>query len=100
MVVVGALVRLEIQLRDRATQLLDQLEGVSTFSIGERGRIGVIVEADSIRAAHARLTEQIQAVPGVLAVWPVFAHYAAECADRDAGQDLLARAAFGGESDE
>ena len=73
-VVIGALARLDPDLRDAAVARLGQLEGVSPFEIAERGRVGLLVEGPSLDAAHDRLAGELKEVPGVLCVWPISVH--------------------------
>jgi len=73
-VVVGVLVRLDGRRYQSAVQSLKQIPGVSTFRVQESGSIGLLLETNSIEAAHTLLRNEVQAVPGVLAAWPVFLH--------------------------
>jgi nitrate reductase NapAB chaperone NapD len=99
-VVLGAIVRLELNSREAAIRLLNELPGVSTFSLNELGRVGLVLEAESIDAAHLKLRSQVQSVPGVLVAWPVFV----ECEETDpcqgSGQQRLRQAEVGGGIDE
>lgn len=99
MAVLGVLARVEVEHRDRVFGALERLDGVTPFWIGEPGRIGIVVEADTLQAAHTRLLDQLQSTPGVLGTWPVFVHAEDETAD-PAAEPFGAPAAFEGEPNE
>jgi nitrate reductase NapAB chaperone NapD len=72
--IIGGYARVDSGRREGAVRRLSQLRGVSTFDLDEPGKLGVLIEASSIDEAHAILTEDVSATPGVLACWPVFLH--------------------------
>jgi nitrate reductase NapAB chaperone NapD len=72
MVVVGAYARIELSEESRVPQRLEALEGVSTFPLGDAGKIGILVEAESLDEAHARLSKEIRELEGVRGVFPVY----------------------------
>lgn len=74
MTIVGALARIHIEDAGAVQARLASLGGVELFSVESPGRVGLIVEASDLDAAHARITREIEALDGVLAVWPVFVH--------------------------
>jgi len=88
MAVVGVLARVELGQQQQLIQRLEQLEGVEPISIGEEERIGIIIEAESIEAAHRCLTDQVLGLPGLLYAWPVFLH-AEDDIDRLVARDRL-----------
>ena len=98
MAILGVLARLEIAERARTVAALERIEGVTPFSIGEAGRIGMVVEAGTLEEAHTRLLDQIQTTPGVLGTWPVFAHAESESAESPAWADDPAQAICEGEA--
>ncbi|GAB4384812.1 MAG: hypothetical protein Kow0022_08570 [Phycisphaerales bacterium] len=73
MAIVGALARVEAGVLAESRAAIEKIAGVTTFSLDDPGRIGLIIEAESIDQAHHVMTVQIPAVPGVLGAWPVFA---------------------------
>jgi nitrate reductase NapAB chaperone NapD len=75
MATVGAFVRVELDDTEVVGQRLDQLAGVNTFDMGEPGKIGLVIEADSMDVAHTMLTQTIRSVEGVLGVWPTYADF-------------------------
>ena len=70
-VVVGALARIEPSRRTEVICALVSHEGVSTFELEHDAKLGVLVEAESLDAAHALITRSVADAPGVLGVWPV-----------------------------
>ena len=74
MVVLGVLARVDAPQHERVCGALGQLPGVSTFSVGETQRVGILVERETIEEAHAALSSEVGQVPGVMAAWPVFSH--------------------------
>ena len=70
-IVVGALARVETELAPLARRELETLDGVDTFDVSDSHQLGILIEADSLDAAHRRLREDVETVHGVLAVWPV-----------------------------
>ena len=74
MAVVGAYARIDLAEEALVPGRLEALEGVSTFSLEEPGKIGVLVEAESLDEAHARLADEIEKLDGILGVFPVYAH--------------------------
>lgn len=98
--VLGVLARVEVAERDRVVDLLQRIEGVTPFLIDEPGRIGLVLEADSLELAHARLLEEIESTPGVLGTWPVFVHAEDETAAPAAWERSHASVASEGETNE
>ena len=74
MVILGVLARVDVGERDQICSRLAQLPGVSTFSVGETLRVGILVERATIEDAHVVLSSEVEQIPGVLGVWPVFSH--------------------------
>ena len=72
MVVVGAFARVEVDDVDATRCRLAALDGVTTFDLDRPEKVGVLIEADDLDDAHARLTTQVQRVEGVMGVWPVY----------------------------
>lgn len=75
MALLGVLARVEVADRSQATRQLEQIDGVSTFSVDEQERIGILIEASSVNSAHELLTTEVNCVSGVLGTWPVFSHF-------------------------
>lgn len=74
MAVVGAYARIDRSEEALVPARLEALEGVSTFNLDEPGKLGVLIEAESLDAAHALLLQSIEKLEGVLGVFPVYAH--------------------------
>jgi hypothetical protein len=69
MSIVGAFARIETtEVRAR----LDALDGVDTFDLADPEKVGLLIEADGLDAAHELLTKRIVAVEGVLGVFPIY----------------------------
>jgi len=71
MALVGVLVSVHPQDAGDVTTRLEAISGVSTFSVDVEGRIGVMIDADTIDTAHALLTREVSPTTGVLTAWPV-----------------------------
>ncbi len=71
MVAVGVLVRSELASVPRVKEQLGALEGVTTLDLEELGAIGLVIQSDTLDAAHATLRDEVQATPGVLAAYPL-----------------------------
>jgi len=78
MVVIGAFARVEVERVDSVQQKIDAMPGVSTFDLGDEKKVGILVEAAHMEAAHRVLTRDLREVEGVLGVWPVYVHDEAE----------------------
>jgi len=78
MTVLGVLARVSTDDRQQAVDVLEQLPGVSTFSVGEEERVGILIESEDVDNAHRTLKESVARVPGVLGTWPVFSHFGDE----------------------
>ncbi len=74
MVILGLLARVVVAEHDGVCGRLAQLPGVTTFSVGETRRVGILVERMTIEEAHAAISREVEPIPGVLGVWPVFSH--------------------------
>ena len=79
--VVGGLIRFTIGEEGAVADRLGALDGVSTFSLQETGRMGVLVEATDIDEAHRVLTQDVNGVDDVLGVWPIYVHSEPEDVD-------------------
>ncbi len=74
-VVVGVLCRVLPRQMEEACACINSLEGMETFSLGEKGRVGALIEARSFDQAHERLQEELMQVEGVQAAWPISTHW-------------------------
>jgi len=72
MATVGVYARIDTSQAPTIREDLNQLPGVSTFELDDPQKLGLIIEAPSVRAAHDVLTEDVAALRGVLAAWPVY----------------------------
>jgi len=82
MATVGAYVRVDPEVTASIRLRIDAIDGVSTFDVEDEdgagddaGKVGVLIEADSLSDAHEMLTGRLKEVEGVLAVWPVYANF-------------------------
>ncbi|HEB60941.1 MAG TPA: hypothetical protein ENJ06_03855 [Phycisphaeraceae bacterium] len=74
MATVGAFARVEMESAEEVEKRLDAIPGVETFSLEERGKVGLIIEADDLDAAHALLTGPVRHAEGVMGVWPSYVY--------------------------
>lgn len=81
LVVVGALARVDEDDWANVRMRLDALPGVESFALGERARLGVVIEAPGLDAAYERLEREVSAVDGVMAVWPISVDWDSDDAD-------------------
>ncbi len=72
MIVVGAYVRVDPADAEATRERLDALAGVETFGLDDPYRVGILIEAERLDAAHELIEQVIPAVEGVLGVWPIF----------------------------
>jgi len=72
--VVGSYARVEVGEYDLVHARLAALPGVTTFDLGSRDRVGLLVEAKDLDDAHDTVSRVIPAVEGVLGVFPVSIH--------------------------
>jgi len=75
---VGILARVDHDSNPDLCRDLDRLKGVSTFEVGDSGKLGLLLEAENIAAAHRILRDDIERMAGVLAAWPVYSHFGDE----------------------
>ena len=73
--VVGAFARIDAGNADLIRSRLARLPGVEPFDLDRPGALGLLIEAPDLDGAHALLTGDIRAVDGVLAAWPIYAHF-------------------------
>ncbi len=74
MAVVGAYARIDPEERDSVQRLLNDLPGVETFDLGDKNKVGLMIESANIDSAHETLTSRVSNTKGVQGVWPVFVH--------------------------
>jgi len=72
MTIVGAFARIETTITNDVRLRLDEIAGVETFDLAASDKVGLLVEADDLDAAHELLTRRIVAVEGVLGVFPIY----------------------------
>ncbi len=72
MTVIGACARIDSSDAVGIRERLATLGGVSTFDLDDPGRVGLLIESESLDAAHQTLCEEIKLVAGVMAVWPIY----------------------------
>jgi len=95
MAVLGVLVRIERSDRESIVSRLGDVDGANLVSLEEDGRVGLLIEADTMDEARRILASNVDAADGVLATWPVFAHYEDEMNERahETPSDSLAKSA-------
>ncbi len=74
MAIVGAFAHIESEANDALERDLGALDGVSAFALDDPGKIGLLIEAESLKAAHHTVQRTIRNVDGVLGVFPVYAN--------------------------
>ncbi len=72
MALLGVLARLDSLDRVQIVDRLRRIEGVSTFSVEDDNRVGILIERGSVAQAHQTLTVDVAGVDGILGTWPVF----------------------------
>jgi len=97
--VLGVLARVDVRERRRILGALEELDGVSTFSVDEEERIGILIEAGSLDGARTTLSAEVEKVHGILGTWPVFAHAEPESDPGSDARPVLARTAEEGAGD-
>lgn len=70
----GVLVRLHVPDRAAILDRLVQIDGVTSFSVEEDERVGLVIEGATLEEARGILSTEVDRLPGVLGTWPVFAH--------------------------
>jgi hypothetical protein len=78
MVLIGVLARITSDQRSVVWADLEARPGVQPFEVDDPDRLGLLLEASSLAAAHDRLTDEINKVEGVLGTWPVYTDLSAE----------------------
>ena len=79
MAIVGAFARVEVSERSETNALLEAIEGVTPFALEEEEKVGLLIEAADLDAAHDLITGAVRRTRGVLGVWPVYANTEDEC---------------------
>ncbi|MCP4593750.1 MAG: chaperone NapD [bacterium] len=74
MAVVGAFARIDLADPQAVRDRLAEIAGITLFDLDDPGKVGLVIEADDLDRAHAKLCAEIERVSGVLGVWPVYAH--------------------------
>lgn len=75
MAVVGAYIRVEIESAEAVREQLAGMDGISTFNLGDAGKVGLVIEAPDLDKAHAKLSKEVQGLEGVLGAWPIYANF-------------------------
>ncbi len=75
---VGILARVDYEANPGLRDDLRRIEGVSTFEVGDEAKLGILLEADDVDAAHHTLRQEIEKTAGLLAAWPVYSHFGEE----------------------
>lgn len=77
---VGILARVDESSNPELRKDLEQMPGISTFEVGQDGKLGILLRAESTDQAHHRLRHEIEEANGILAAWPVYTHFGEEFA--------------------
>lgn len=70
-VVLGAFARIDALRAEEVRAQLRRLEGVTTFDLDVPHKLGIVLEALDLDAAHRQLTTQVAHISGVHGVWPI-----------------------------
>lgn len=92
MTIIGALARIRPGTTPETRQRLDALPGVETFELTDPLRIGLVIEAIDVDAAHAVLERQARSTVGVMGVWPIYVH--TESGDLEVDVSTMLSSAF------
>ena len=88
--IIGAFARVEPGTFSGIKECLEGMEGISTFDLDKEDKVGILIEAANLDQAHQRLTGEIRAVKGILAVWPVYIHDENGLDDQQPDQEISA----------
>ena len=83
MAIVGAYARIDLADPQAVRCRLAEVSGVTLFDLDEPGKVGLVLEADSLDDAHTTLRAGIEKVDGVLGVWPVYADTESDLANTE-----------------
>ena len=72
---VGAYLRIEVDREGEVRAAVDAVDGVEAFDVEGDGKLGALIEAEDLDHAHELLVGSVKQIPGVLAAWPVYAHF-------------------------
>jgi hypothetical protein len=72
MPIIGAFARVEPDRAESARVQLEALEAVETFDLGTPEKVGILIDAADLDAAHTLVTSTIPDVEGIMGVWPVY----------------------------
>lgn len=87
MAVVGAFARVEVSGREATNAALGEIDGVTPFELDEIEKVGLLIEAADLDAAHGLITGAVKRTSGVLGVWPVYANTEDETESEQALED-------------
>lgn len=85
MAIVSALIRVDGGAHEAVRGRLSALTGVTVFTLDEPDRMGLVIEAPDMDAAHAVLCDDVETTEGVLGAWPAYAHLEPDGVEADAG---------------
>ncbi len=93
--IIGALAIVEVALAEAVQDRLRALAGVTPFPVDDPAstsatlstRLGVLIEAPTLDDGYHLLRHNIETIEGVLAIWPVYAHFGTEINTRLTEQD-------------
>lgn len=83
MAIIGAFARIEPGFKQSACRALDAIPSVSTFELESTERVGVLIEAADIDAAHHTLAFIVPETPGIVGATAVFVSTEDELEDAD-----------------
>lgn len=93
-IIIGALASVEVALAEAVQQSMAALAGVTPFPVGDPTRLGLLIEATTVDDGYRLLRHEIEKIEGVVAIWPVYAHFGTEANTRLTEQDPLSSPEF------
>lgn len=73
--IIGALAIVEVALAEAVQDRLRALAGVTPFPVDDPTKLGLLIETAALDDGYHLLRHDIETIEGVLAVWPVYAHF-------------------------
>ncbi len=74
MAIIGALARVDENVREAAWNGLANLHGVTPFALARTNEVGLVVETESVEEGYRLIRDEISQVSGIVNVCVVYAH--------------------------
>ncbi len=74
MPIVGVLLHIETSQAETVRKTLEAMAQVEPFALDAPGRLGALVETDTVEEAYRLIHYTLHSVPGVLSARPIYAH--------------------------